>query len=88
GATPAEPPLNLGEFLVNANIQSNIAQKEKEAALKEEQSESQETTVPEVAATAPEVSTTSPPSEKVEKIEKEITLPSDKKENEVSSSTN
>ncbi|RZC72659.1 hypothetical protein C5167_048141 [Papaver somniferum] len=94
GAEPAEPPLNLGEFLVNANIKSNIAQKEKEAALKEEQEQSesqpqpQETTAPEVTAAAPEVIATTPPSETVEKIEKEITLPSDKKENEVSSSTN
>ncbi|KAI3974999.1 hypothetical protein MKX01_005110 [Papaver californicum] len=88
GATPAEPPLNLGEFLVNANIKSNIAQKEKEAALKEDQSESQETPAPEVTAAAPEVTATTPSSERVEKIEKEITLPSDKKENEVSSSTN
>ncbi|KAI3959575.1 hypothetical protein MKW92_020169 [Papaver armeniacum] len=89
-----EPPLNLGEFLVNANIKSNIAQKEKEAALKEEQEQSesqpqpQETAAPEVTAAAPEVTATTPPSETVEKIEKEITLPSDKKENEVSSSTN
>ncbi|XP_026379906.1 sec-independent protein translocase protein TATB, chloroplastic-like isoform X2 [Papaver somniferum] len=101
GAEPAEPPLNLGEFLVNANIKSNIAQKEKEAALKEEQEQSESqpqpqqttapeatATIPEVTAAAPEVIAATPPSETVEKIENEITLPSDKKENEVSSSTN
>ncbi|OVA13992.1 Sec-independent protein translocase protein TatA/B/E [Macleaya cordata] len=85
GTPPEDAPANIGEFLVKAHLKASAAQQQKEATPEEDQSESQPQ--PQATDTAPEVVATMPPLEKVES-EKEISLPVEKKETEISSSTN